>query len=77
MRKHVPVLKLVKNKLEEIHSSSFYFNRYTPSLLTASNNSREDIQKIINVMALKMRSQNQRGCHFIEAINDFMSCKIN
>jgi glutamyl-tRNA reductase len=77
MRKHVPVLKAVKNKLEEINSSSFFFDRYTPSLLPASNSSSEDIQKIINVMALKMRRENQRGCHFIEAINDFMSSKIN
>ncbi len=71
MRKHVPVLKAVKNKLEEIQSGIPLYN-YTPSLLPAYN-SGENIQKVINVMALKMRRENHRGCHYIEAINDFMA----
>ena len=72
MRKHVPVLKAVKNKLEEIHSTIPLFSSYSPSLVTAYNPG-EDIQKVINVMAMKMRTDNQRGCYYIEAINDFMA----
>jgi glutamyl-tRNA reductase len=72
MRKHVPVLRAVKNKLEEIQSAIPLYNNYTPSLVPAYN-AGENIQKVINVMALKMRRENQRGCHYIEAINDFMA----
>lgn len=61
MRKHVPVLKAVKIKLQGIHH----------------NPDQERIQKVINVMAVKMRQQNQRGCHYIEAINEFMAPVIN
>jgi glutamyl-tRNA reductase len=61
MRKHVPVLKAVKNKLQEIHC----------------NPDQERIQKVINGMAVKMRQHNQRGCHYIEAINEFMAPGIN
>lgn len=61
MRKHVPVLKAVKNKLQEIHC----------------NPDQERIQKVINGMAVKMRNHNQRGCHYIEAINEFMAPGVN
>lgn len=61
MRKHVPVLKAVKSKLQEIHL----------------NPDQERIQKVINGMAVKMRQHNQRGCHYIEAINEFMAPGIN
>jgi glutamyl-tRNA reductase len=57
MRKHVPVLKAVKIKLQGIHH----------------NPDQERIQKVINGMAVKMRQHNQRGCHYIEAINEFMA----
>ncbi len=58
MRKHVPVLRAVKTKLQQIHY--------------IGENHQERIQKVINGMAVKMRQQNQRGCHYIEAINEFM-----
>lgn len=61
MRKHVPVLRAVKSKLQEIHI----------------NPDQERIQKVINGMAVKMRQHNQRGCHYIEAINEFMAPGIN
>jgi glutamyl-tRNA reductase len=38
---------------------------------------RERIQKVINGMAVKMRQHNQRGCHYIQAINEFMSPGVN
>jgi glutamyl-tRNA reductase len=33
----------------------------------------ERIQRIINGMANKLRAQNQRGCHYIEAINEYIA----
>lgn len=74
MRRHVPVLKDIKNKLLTIRSDSVF----DPSIgltLSACNNktAEERIQKVINGMAIKMRAQNQPGCHYIEAINDFIS----
>jgi glutamyl-tRNA reductase len=71
MRKHVPVLKAVKTKLREIHSSPLYItlqNRPDSGISTD-----EKIQRVINGMASKMREQNQRGCHYIEAINEFIA----
>jgi glutamyl-tRNA reductase len=74
MRKHVPVLKAVKNKLNEIHSSSLFADAAINSPI---NNTEEKIQRVINGMASKMRRHNRRGCHYIEAINDFITEGIN
>lgn len=68
MRKNVPVLKAVKSKLKEIHTS--------PLFIPLSNNQLspdERIQRVINGMASKMREQNQKGCYYIEAINEFIA----
>ncbi|HSZ84751.1 MAG TPA: hypothetical protein VK787_01905, partial [Puia sp.] len=74
MRKHVPLLKAVKTKLNEIHSSDLFARANT---ITSSVNSEEKIQLVINGMATKMRRHNQQGCYYIEAINDFISSDIN
>ena len=74
MRKNVPVLKAVKNKLQTMHSCNLY-NTYSATHIppTISRvNTEEKIQRVINMTATKMRRQNQGGCNFIEAINDFM-----
>lgn len=72
MRKHVPVLKAVKTKLQEIHADPFYLQRPLP-FSSHSSNSNYNIQKVLNGMAVKMRTQNQVGCHYIEAINEFLT----
>ena len=69
MRKHVPVLKAVKSKLKEIHSCRLFMQL---SPLPASP-TEDKIQKVINGMASKLRLQNQRGCHYIEAINEYIA----
>ena len=72
MRKHVPVLKAVKTKLEEMHSCRLYLQQNAHT----NNNTalgEERIQRVINGMASKLRAQNQRGCHYIEAINDYLA----
>ncbi|MBS1741870.1 MAG: glutamyl-tRNA reductase [Bacteroidetes bacterium] len=72
MRRHVPLLKVVKHKLLTIQADSIF----DPGILNTiedGNSKKDRIQKVINGMAVKMRTQNQPGCHYIEAINDFIS----
>ena len=73
MRKHVSTLKAVKRKLVEIHNDPFLISRYSNS----SKNADEKIQKVVNGMASKMKIQNQKGCYYIEAINEFMTAGSN
>lgn len=75
MRKNVPVLKAVKVKLEQMNTCHLFVNTSctTTSPTLFDNYTEEKIQKVINGMALKMRSQNQRGCHYIEAINEYIA----
>ena len=76
-RKDVPVLKAVKTKLLEITSGGLNsYNALLPVCYSATD-SNDRIQKVINIMALKMRRHNSRGCHYIEAINDFMNMGAN
>ncbi len=75
MRKYVPVLRAVKNKLQEIRGHSIMITGQIENSPLCDHQDR--IQKVINVMAVKMRQHNQRGCHYIEAINDFISPAIN
>jgi glutamyl-tRNA reductase len=72
MRKHVPVLKAVKSKLKEIHNSPLFIPLYNNATHT-----EEKIQKVINGMAFKMKTVNQKGCHYIEAINEFIATGTN
>ncbi len=74
MRKNVPVLKAVKHKLQTMHSCNLFIN-YSATLTPVIPlvNPEEKIQKVINGMAIKMRNQNQRGCNYIEAINEYIA----
>ncbi len=75
MRKNVPVLKAVKNKLKQMNTCTLFVNSfyYKTSTTNSGNDTEEKIQKVINGMALKMRNQNQRGCSYIEAINEYIA----
>ena len=68
MRKNVPVFKAVKTKLKEIHTSPLFI-----PLANDQISPDERIQRVINGMASKMREQNQKGCYYIEAINEFIA----
>ncbi|UEG48982.1 glutamyl-tRNA reductase [Ferruginibacter lapsinanis] len=75
MRKNVPVLKAVKNKLQQMHNCGLYI-----AAKAQQNNScdistapEQKIQKVIDGMAVKMRNHATYGCHYIEAINDFIA----
>ena len=76
MRRNVPVLKAVKQKLMEIHKDDLFNYEYTSPLVPSADDS-ETIQKVINTMAVKLRSNNTKGCQYIEAINDYITSGIN
>ncbi len=70
MRKHVPLLKAVKLKLKEMHAN--------PRFIATAYCTKEadaNIQRVINDMALKIKAQNQGGCHYIQALNDFITAR--
>ncbi len=67
MRKHVPVLKQVKNKLKEIYVDPVLLPGATPSV------NEDKIQKVINTLANKMRKDNTPGCNYIQAINEYIA----
>jgi glutamyl-tRNA reductase len=71
MRKHVPLLKEVKIKLQEIHVSPL-FDQSLPEQPSPVSRDQK-IQRVLNGMASKMRRENQRGCYYIEAINEFIA----
>jgi glutamyl-tRNA reductase len=68
MRKHVPMLKDLKTKLKEIHSHSINLHT-TPS---CDRTLDIKIQRVLNETAGKIKMDNQRGCQYISAINEFM-----
>lgn len=72
LRSHVPVLKAVKQKLHDMHSCGMFM---ATCHVTAIDSAM--IQKVVNKVAVKMRTQHQPGCYYIEAINDFMTISIN
>jgi len=76
MRRHAPILKAVKIKLKEIHGSALFSN-YASNFNFARNDPDEKIQRVINGMASKIRYQNQGGCNYIEAINEFISAEAS
>jgi glutamyl-tRNA reductase len=76
MRRYVPVLKAVKTKLKELHTSPI-FSRVSGEALPASIHTDAQIQRVINGMATKMRRHNQGGCHYIEAINEYIATGTN
>jgi len=77
MRRHVPLLKAVKTKLQEIHTHQHLLVHLPSPDNSRDNQADEKIQRVLNGMASKMRRQNQCGCHYIEAINEFISPGTN
>ncbi len=78
MRQHVPILKAVKKKLLTLQDDNIFDSHICFSVSSVTGkNSEERIQKVINGMAVKMKVANQRGCHYIQAINDFISPSSN
>lgn len=65
MRKNVPVIKAVKEKLSELNHNLE---------VAKDKDDKELMQKVINAMAQKMKEKGQKsGCYYIEAINSYLS----
>jgi glutamyl-tRNA reductase len=78
MRKNVPVLKAVKQKLQDMHECNLFINMHPNLGETCTHyTSSDSIQKVIKNMALKMRQQRKPGCNYIEAINDFITSRVH
>ncbi|MFL5788619.1 MAG: saccharopine dehydrogenase NADP-binding domain-containing protein, partial [Flavisolibacter sp.] len=72
MRQHVPMLKSLKIKLKEIYSNPLPSAR---PAVTCPKTIDTHIQRVLNDTAGKIKIQNQRGCQYIAAINDFISAE--
>ncbi|HWB26518.1 MAG TPA: glutamyl-tRNA reductase [Chitinophagaceae bacterium] len=75
MRRHVPVLKAVKERLSSINKCPLFRSAYPE--VAECYAPADSIQKVVNNVAVKMRSQHQPGCIYIEAINDFITSRVN
>ncbi len=71
MRKHVPMLKDLKVKLRALYAHTKYFQSSTATTKTID----VQIQRVLNETAGKIKMQNQRGCQYIAALNEFISAK--
>ena len=71
-----PALKAVKNALQSLHYVEKFTDRFIMQLPTSPiDNSK--IQKVVNGMATKMLNQNQYGCYYIQAINEYIATGTN
>ena len=70
MRQHVPMLKNLKLKLRELYTNPLYV-----TATVCPKKMDVHIQRVLNETAGKVKLQNQRGCQYIAAINDFISVK--
>ncbi len=75
-RKYVPILKTVKGKLASINDCPFYqsFRQVNDGETQPSD---EQIQKLVNNFAAKMKQQQNPGCYFLEAINEYIAIGVN
>jgi glutamyl-tRNA reductase len=78
-RRHVPVLRAIKTKLQQMQSCRLFKNYSTQQPFATFDTAGSDarIQNVVNMMAVKMRQQDQGGCHYIEAINEYMARVAN
>lgn len=70
MRRHVPLLKDLKLKLKALYAHPLYLH-HTP--VSCPKTIDVHIQRVLNDTAGKIKIQNQRGCQYIAAINEFIS----
>jgi glutamyl-tRNA reductase len=71
MRRHVPMLKQLKVKLKELYTHPLYSNPTT----TCPKKLDVYIQRVLNETAGKIKTQNQRGCQYLAALNSFINAK--
>lgn len=71
MRRHVPMLKHLKVKLKELYTHPLYSN----PTISCPKKLDVQIQRVLNDTAGKIKIQNQRGCQYLAALNDFINAK--
>jgi glutamyl-tRNA reductase len=71
MRRHVPMLKHLKVKLKEL--IAYHEHLYTTT--TCPKKLDSYIQRVLNDTAGKVKVQNQRGCQYLSALNEFVNAK--
>ncbi|MCK7553508.1 glutamyl-tRNA reductase [Chitinophaga sedimenti] len=79
MRKHAVVLKAVKDKLQEIHTREIQQqkNGSAYKLEDVEEVSSRIIQKMINLMAGKVRKETDKSDQYIAMINDIFETGVN
>jgi glutamyl-tRNA reductase len=79
MRKHAVVLKAVKDKLQEIHTREIQQQKNGAyyDLEDIEEVSSRIIQKMINLMAGKVRKETDKSDQYIAMINDIFETGIN
>jgi len=70
-RQYAPTLNAIKLKLGYLYLQHFSSVKGDPSKCPVMS-AEKKIQQVINGLAGKMRGQNQRGCQYLEAINEFL-----
>jgi len=70
MRKHVPMLKELKVKLKELYAHPQYVQT-----ITSAKTIDVHIQRVLNDTAGKIKVQNQKGCQYLAALNEFINAK--
>ncbi len=73
MRRNVPVLKAIKTKLEQLHQCNIFISYSAKYNSAPLYKNEEKIQKLVNGLAVKMKEQNQQGCYYLEALNEFIA----
>ncbi|MDB5232225.1 MAG: hemA [Chitinophagaceae bacterium] len=73
MRKHVPYIQQLQTRLGKMHNCPFYLQFIKDN----ASPSEEQVKRIVNGMAVKMKLNNQPGCHYIEAISEYISISVN
>lgn len=71
MRQNAPILRSIKSKLKDIialHHDEFL----NPGTKCPYISAEQEIQRIVNKMAGKMRTGSNMGCHYLEAINELI-----
>lgn len=78
MHQHAATLQAVKTKLQEIHSKEIYNQKKGPNfhLEDIEQVSSRIIQRVINLMATKVRNNHQNDTKYIEVINDLFETGI-
>ena len=72
MRRHVPMLKDLKVKLHQLHSHP---SCHPTDICGKALESK--IQQLLNETAGKVKMENQPGCQYIAAINEFISAQAS